>query len=133
MTPADRIREVLDAHGVDPDTVSLSGPRTLLGGELERAMRAIIGDARWSQVDAIRDGLIDRVRAAEARHRRHLARLRWRREHKGDKPLADVDRLFRRQRVYRHPELSTFRCSTIRHGPIAGPPGDSKRPAGVLP
>lgn len=135
MTPADRIREVLAAHGVDPETCSLNGPRTLLGDALDDAMEEHAEAWRMRAWDTLRalERTLDRAEAAEARHLRHLARLRWRREHKGDKPLADIERLARRQRSHDWAS-SGYITATIRHLPIAGTfPGDLKRPAGVLP
>lgn len=45
MTPSDQLRQILAAHGVSPDTISLTGPRTLLAEELERWQAEALLDA----------------------------------------------------------------------------------------
>lgn len=77
MTPADRIREVLAAHGVDPGTCSLSGPRTLLGDVLDDAMEEHLG----ALVDATSDGHVSTAEAetldrALVEHEQTIASLR---------------------------------------------------------
>lgn len=180
------LASILAAHGINPDTISTTGPATRLGEELERwaserearvrrsalvhaasliarqatddegdywrrlalAVRDEADGKRVAEVEPVRAGegpaylrdewqqrawdtlrdlgrALARAEAAEARHRRHLLRLRWRKQ----RPRMSSrlrDRLQWREGLPRGGKWFDI--------PIAGPfPGNDKREPGRLP